>query len=74
MKQIFDSMALDLAKAAAKASEMSFLMRPNLARWRKHREASKRVVVLVDAQKRCTEVVNNASRFRVKKGKAMSHE
>lgn len=69
MKQIFDSMALDLAKAAAKASEMSFLMRPNLARWRKHREASKRVVVLVDAQKRCAEVVNNASRFRVKKGK-----
>lgn len=62
-------MALDLAKAADKASEMSFLMRPNLARWRKHREASKRVVVLVDAQKRCAEAVNNASGFRVKKGK-----
>lgn len=69
MKQIFDSKALDLAKAAAKASEMSFLMQPNLARWRKHREAAKCVVVLVDAQKRCAEVVNNASRFKVKKGK-----
>lgn len=69
MKQIFDSMALELAKAAAEASEMSFLMRPNLARLRKHREASKRVVVIVDAQKRCAEVVNNASGFRVKKGK-----
>lgn len=69
MKQIFDSMALDLAKAAAEASETSFLMRPNLARWRKHREAAKCVVVLVDAQKRCAEAVNNASRFRVKKGK-----
>ena len=69
MKQIFDSMALELAKAAAEASEMSFLMRPNLARWRKHREASKRVVALVDAQKRCAEVVNNASKFKVKKGK-----
>lgn len=62
-------MALDLAKAAAKASEISFLMRPNLAQWRKHREASKRVVVLVNAQKRCAEMVNNASRFKVKKGK-----
>lgn len=62
-------MALELAKAAAEASEMSFLMRPNLARWRKHCEASKRVVVLVDAQKRCAEAVNNASSFRVKKGK-----
>ena len=69
MKQIFDSMALDLAKAAADAAELSFTMRPNLARWRKHREASKRVVVLVDAQKRCDEMVNNASRFKVKKGK-----
>ena len=69
MKQIFDSKALDLAKAAADAAELSFTMRPNLARWRKHREASKRVVVLVDAQKRCAETVNNASRFRVKKGK-----
>ena len=69
MKQIFDSMALDMAKAAAKASEMSFLMRPNLARLRKHREASKRVEVLVDAQKRCAEMVNNASRFKIKKGK-----
>lgn len=69
MKQIFDSMALDLAKAAAETSEMSFLMRPTLARWRKHREAAKRVVVLVDAQRRCAEAVNNASRFRVKKGK-----
>lgn len=69
MKQIFDSMALELAKAAAEASEMSFLMRPNLARWRKHREAAKRVVVLVDAQKRCAEAVNNAGGFRVKKGK-----
>lgn len=69
MKQIFDSMALELAKAAADAAELSFTMRPNLARWRKHREASKRVVVLVDAQKRCAEAVNNASRFRVKKGK-----
>ena len=69
MKQIFDSTALELAKAAAEASEMSFLMRPNLARWRKHREASKRVVVLVDAQKRYTETVNNASKFKVKKGK-----
>lgn len=69
MKQIFDSMALDLAKAAAEASELSFTMQPTLARWRKYREASKRVVVLVDAQKRCVEAVNNASRFRVKKGK-----
>lgn len=69
MKQIFDSMALDLAKAAADAAELSFTMRPNLARWRKHREASKRVVVLVDAQKRCAETVNNMSRFKVKKGK-----
>lgn len=62
-------MSLDLAKAAADAAEMSFIANPNLARWRKHREASKRVVVLVDAQKRCAEMVNNASRFRVKKGK-----
>ena len=62
-------MALELAKAAAEASEMSFLMRPNLARWLKHCEAAKRVAVLVDAQKRCAEAVNNASRFRVKKGK-----
>lgn len=69
MKQIFDSMALDLAKAAAEASEMSFLMRPNLAKWRKLREAAKCVEILVDAQKRCAEVVNNASRFKVKKGK-----
>ena len=69
MKQIFDSMALELAKAAADVAEFSFAMRTNLARWRKHQEASKRVVVLVDAQKRCAEAVNNASRFRVKKGK-----
>lgn len=69
MKQIFDSMALDLAQAAAEASELSFTMRPTLARWRKHREAAKRVVALVDAQKRCAEVVNNASKFKVKKGK-----
>lgn len=69
MKQIFDSMALNLAKAAAEASELSFTMRPTLARWRKHREAAKRVVALVDAQKRCTEAVNNASNLRVKKGK-----
>ena len=62
-------MALKMAKAAADAAELSFTMRPNLARWRKHREASKRVVVLVDAQKRCAEAVNNASRFKVKKGK-----
>lgn len=62
-------MALDLAKAAAEASELSFTMRPTLARWRKHREASKCVVILVDAQKRYVEVVNNASRFKVKKGK-----
>jgi len=69
MKQIFDSMALELAKATADAAELSFTMRPNLARWRKHREASKRVVVLVEAQKRCAEVMNNASRFKVKKWK-----
>lgn len=69
MKQIFDSMALNLAKAAAEVSELSFTMQPNLARWRKHREAAKRVMILVDAQKRCAEVVNNASRFKVKKGK-----
>lgn len=69
MKQIFDSMALELAKAAADAAELNFIANPNLARWRKHREAAKRVVVLVDAQKRCAEAVNNASRFRVKKGK-----
>lgn len=69
MKQIFDSMALEMAKAAADAAELSFTMRPNLARWRKHRETAKRVEVLVDAQKICAEVVNNASRFRVKKGK-----
>ena len=62
-------MALDLPKATAEANEMSFLMRPNLARWRKNREAAKRVEVLVDAQKRCADMVNNASRFRVKKGK-----
>ena len=62
-------MALELAKAAAEVSELSFIAKPTLARWRKHREASKRVVVLVDAQKRCTEMVNNASRFKVKKGK-----
>lgn len=62
-------MALDLAKAAAEVSELSFTMRPNLARWRKHREAAKRVATLVDAQKRCVEAVNNASRFKVKKGK-----
>ena len=60
---------MELAKAAAEVAELSFTMRSNLARWRKHREASKRVVVLVDAQKRCTEAVNNASRFKVKKGK-----
>lgn len=69
MKQIFDSMALDLAKAAAEASKLSFTMRPTLARWRKHREAAKHVAVLVDSQKRSTEAVNNASRFKVKKGK-----
>lgn len=69
MKHTLDSIALELAKAAADAAELSFIAKPNLARWRKHREASKRVVVLVDAQKRCAEVVNNASRFRVKKGK-----
>lgn len=62
-------MALDLAQAAAEVSKLSFTMRPTLARWRKHREAAKRVVVLVDAQKRCAEAMNNASRFRVKKGK-----
>lgn len=69
MKQIFDSMAMEPAKAAAEAAELSFIAKPNLARWRRHREASKRVEVLVDAQKRCTEAVNNASGFRVKKGK-----
>lgn len=69
MKQIFDSLYLAAAKAAAETSELSFTMQPTLARWRKHREAAKRVVVLVDAQKRCAEAVNNASRFRVKKGK-----
>ena len=73
MKQIFDSMALELAKAAAEVAKLSFTMRSNLARWRKHREAAKCVEILVDAQKRCTEEmrrgVNNASRFRVKKGK-----
>ena len=62
-------MALDLAKAAAEVSELSFPMRPTFARWRKHREAAKCVEVLVDEQKRCAEVVNNANRFRVKKGK-----
>lgn len=62
-------MALELAKAAAEVAKLSFTMRSNLARWRKHREASKRVEVLVDAQKRCAEMVNNASRFRVKKWK-----
>lgn len=62
-------MALELAKAAAEVAELSFIAKPNLARWRKHCEASKRVVVLVDAQKRCAEAVNNASSFRVKKGK-----
>ena len=62
-------MALELAKAAADAAELNFIANPNLARWRKYHEASKRVVVLVDAQKRCSEAVNNASRFRVKKGK-----
>ncbi len=62
-------MALELAKATADAAELSFIAKPNLARWRKHREASKCVVVLMDAQKRCAEMVNNASRFRVKKGK-----
>ena len=69
MKQIFDSMALELAKAAADAAELSFIARPNLAQWQKHREASKCVEILVDAQKRCAETVNNASRFRVKNGK-----
>lgn len=69
MKQIFDSMALELAKAAADAAELSFVAKPDLARWRKHREAAKCVEVLVDAQKRCADMVNNASRFRVKKGK-----
>ena len=69
MKQIFDSMALELAKAAADAAELSFVAKPDLARWRKHREAAKCVEVLVDAQKRCADMVNNASRFRVEKGK-----
>ena len=69
MKQIFDSMALELAKAAADAAELSFVAKPDLARWRKHREAAKCVEVLVDAQKRCADMVNKASRFRVKKGK-----
>lgn len=62
-------MALELAKAAAKASEMSFIVKPTFARWRKHREAAKYVEVLVDAQKRCAEAVNKASGFRVNKGK-----
>lgn len=69
MKQIFDSLYLATAKAAAEVAELSFTMRPTLARWRKHREAAKRVATLVDAQKRCAEVVNNASGFKVKKGK-----
>lgn len=69
IKQMLDSMALNIAKAAAEVSELSFTMQPNLARWRKHREATKHVAVLVDAQKRYAEAVNNANRFRVKKGK-----
>ena len=62
-------MALEFSKAAAEVAKLSFTMRSNLARWRKYHEASKRVVVLGDAQKRCAEAVNNASRFKVKKGK-----
>lgn len=63
------SMRYLLAMNAVYKCETDFLLRPNLAKWRKLREAERIMEVLVDAQKRCAEMVNNASRFRVKKGK-----
>lgn len=63
------SMRYLLAMNAVYKCETDFLLRPNLAKWRKLREAERIMAVLVDAQKRCAEMVNNASGFRVKKGK-----